>query len=155
MARSLSAPLLLLAATSLLPAQGNILSVAAPPKLTAKKNTTVTAKIAVQLRNGYHVNSNTPADDYLIPLRLTWTATPLESKGVAYPKPKMEKYEFSEKPISVFTGDFDLVTTFHVPASATPGMQVISGKLRYQACTHKECFPPKTIEVKLPVDIVN
>jgi len=149
-----SAPLLLLAATSLC-AQGNILSVAAPPKLLAKKNTTVTAKLAVQLRNGYHVNSNTPSDDYLIPLRLTWTAAPLETKGVAYPKPKMEKYEFSEKPLSVFTGDFDLVTTFQVPASAAPGMQVISGKVRYQACTHKECFPPKTIEVKLPVDIVN
>ncbi|MBL8222311.1 MAG: hypothetical protein JNL62_23950 [Bryobacterales bacterium] len=149
-----SAPLLLLAATSLC-AQGNILSVAAPPKLLAKKNTTVTAKLSVQLRNGYHVNSNTPSDDYLIPLRLTWTAAPLEMKGVAYPKPKMEKYEFSEKPLSVFTGDFDLVTTFHVPASAAPGMQVISGKVRYQACTHKECFPPKTIEVKLPVDIVN
>ncbi|MBL8179692.1 MAG: hypothetical protein JNK48_33750 [Bryobacterales bacterium] len=149
-----SVPLLLLAATSLF-AQGNILTIAAPPKLQAKKNTTVTAKLEVQLRNGYHVNSNTPSDDYLIPLRLTWTAAPLAMKGVAYPKPKMEKYEFSEKPLSVFTGDFNLVTTFQVPASAAPGMQVISGKIRYQACTHKECFPPKTVEVKLPVDIVN
>ncbi len=128
---------------------------AAPPKLVAKKNTTVTAKIAVQLRNGYHVNSNTPSDEYLIPLRLTWTAEPLQTKGVAYPTPKMEKYEFSEKPLSVFTGNFDLVTTFQVPATAAPGMQVISGKLRYQACTHKECFPPKTVDVKLPVDVVN
>lgn len=149
-----SAPLLLLAATSVF-AQGNILTVVAPPKLLAKKNTAVTAKVTVQLRNGYHVNSNTPSDDYLIPLRLTWTAAPLEMKSVAYPKPKMEKYEFSEKPLSVFTGDFDLVTTFQVPANANTGMQVLSGKVRYQACTHKECFPPKTVEVKLPVDIVN
>lgn len=149
-----SAPLLLLAATSVF-AQGNILTVVAPPKLPAKKNTTVTAKVTVQLRNGYHVNSNTPSDDYLIPLRLTWTAAPLELKGVVYPKPRMEKYEFSEKPLSVFTGDFDLVTTFQVPANANTGMQVLSGKVRYQACTHKECFPPKTVEVKLPVDIVN
>lgn len=146
---------LLLAAANLLTAQGNILTVATPPKLLAKKNTTVTAKIGVQLRNGFHVNSNTPADDYLIPLRLTWTAAPLEMKGVAYPKPKMEKYDFSEKPLSVFSGDFEVTTTFQVPASAAPGMQVISGKLRYQACTHKECFPPKTVEVKLPVDVVN
>jgi hypothetical protein len=150
-----SAPLLLLAATSLLPAQGNILTVAAPPKLTARKSTEVKARITVQLRNGYHVNSNTPADDYLIPLRLTWPASPLQSQGVTYPRAKMEKYEFSEKPISVFTGDFDLITTFRVPPTAAPGMQVISGKLRYQACTHKECFPPRTVDVKLPVDIVN
>jgi len=136
-------------------AQGNILSVVTPPKVAAKKNTVVTAKVSVQLRNGFHVNSNTPADEYLIPLRLTWTPTPLEQPQVAYPKPRMEKYEFSEKPLSVFTGDFDLVTTFKVPAGVSPGMQIISGKLRYQACSHKECFPPKTIEVKLPVDIIN
>jgi hypothetical protein len=139
-----------------LAAQGSgVLTVAPPPKLVAKKNTTVTAKVAVQLRNGYHVNSNTPSDEYLIPLRLTWTAAPLEPQGVTYPAPKMEKYEFSEKPLSVFTGDFELATKFKVPASANPGLIVISGKLRYQACNHKECLPPKTLDIKLPVDIVN
>lgn len=147
-------PLLLLMAAPLL-AQGNILSVVTPPKVTAKKNAVLTAKVSVQLRNGFHVNSNTPSDEYLIPLRLTWTAGPLEQPQVAYPKPRMEKYEFSEKPLSVFTGDFDLITTFKVPAATAPGMHIISGKLRYQACSHKECFPPKTIDVKLPVDITN
>ncbi|MBI3683593.1 MAG: hypothetical protein HY235_24725 [Acidobacteria bacterium] len=138
-----------------LAAQSSVLSVTAPPKLAAKKNTEVTARIAVQLRNGYHVNSNTPPDDYLIPLRLVWTSAPLEVQDVVYPKPKMEKYEFSEKPLSVFTGDFEISTRFKVPATAVPGMQIITGKLRYQACTYKECLPPKTLEVKLPVDILN
>lgn len=132
-----------------------VLTVVPPAKLVAKKNTTVTAKVGVQLRNGYHVNSNTPADPYLIPLRLSWVADPLEPRGVSYPSPKMEKYDFSEKPLSVFTGDFELATKFNVPAKANAGLTVISGKLRYQACNHKECLPPKTIEIKLPVDIVN
>ncbi|HUQ94829.1 MAG TPA: protein-disulfide reductase DsbD domain-containing protein [Bryobacteraceae bacterium] len=140
---------------SLLAAQGNILSVTPPAKVMAKKNTVVTAKLDLQLRNGFHVNSNKPADDYLIPLRLTWSAGPLELQEVAYPKPRLEKYEFSEKPLSVYSGVFEVVTRFKVPASAAPGMQMISGKLRYQACSDKECFPPKTIEVRLPVDIVN
>ncbi len=141
--------------SSLLPAQSNILTVVAPPKITAKKNAVTTAKVAVQLRSGYHVNSNTPSDEYLIPLKLTWTPAPLELDSVHYPAPKHEKYEFSEKPLSVFTGDFEIETRFKTPASVAAGMQVISGKLRYQACTHKECFPPKTIDVKLSVDIVN
>lgn len=107
----------------------------------------------MQLRNGFHVNSNTPADDYLIPLRLTWAPSTLEVQQVSYPAARMEKYEFSKTPLSVFTGDFEIVTKFKAPASAALGMQVLSGKLRYQACNHKECFPPKTVEVKLPVDI--
>ncbi|MBI4906878.1 MAG: hypothetical protein HY820_24835 [Acidobacteria bacterium] len=126
-----------------------------PPKVAIKKNVTTAVKLPVQLRSGYHVNSNTPSDEYLIPLKLTWTATPLEVETITYPVPKKEKYTFSEKPLSVFSGDFDIVTRFKAPAGASPGMQVISGKLRYQACTDKECFPPRTVEVRLPVDIIN
>jgi hypothetical protein len=139
----------------LLPGQSNLLSVIPPPKLAAKRNSVATARIAVQLRSGYHVNSNTPADDYLIPLRLTWTAAPLEVEEIVYPKPRMEKYEFSEKPLSVYTGDFEIITRFRVPASAPPGMRIIDGRLRYQACSHKECYPPRTVDVKLAVDVLN
>jgi len=149
-----TSPALLLLAIPL-PGQSNILSVSPPVKLVAKRNTAAVAKITVQLRSGFHVNSNTPADDYLIPLRLTWTAAPLEVEQVLYPAPRMEKYEFSEKPLSVYTGDFEIATRFRVPSAAPPGMQVIPGKLRYQACSHKECYPPRTIDVKLAIDIVN
>lgn len=147
--------LAVLASPALLAAQSSVVEVIPPPKLAAKRNSTATARITVQLRSGYHVNSNTPSDEYLIPLRLAWTPAPLEVSQVIYPAPKMEKYDFSAKPLSVFTGDFEIATTFKVPGTAALGMQVIAGKLRYQACSHKECLPPKTIEVKLPVDIVN
>lgn len=111
------------------------------------------ARLTVQLRNGYHVNSHAPLEDYLIPLRLTWNAPPFEAVETLYPKPKMEKYSFSSKPLSVFTGDFDLLTRFKVPANAPPGPGVLVGKLRYQACNDNSCLPPKTIEVRLPYQI--
>ena len=151
----LKTTLLALIVPLLLPAQMNLLSVAPPAKLTAKRGTTAEAKLAVQLQNGYHVNSNKPADEYLIPLKLTWMAEGLTVDATTYPVPKMEKYEFSQKPLSVYTGDFQISTKFKVPPTAPLGMKVLAGKLRYQACSHKECFPPKSVEVKLPVDIVN
>lgn len=122
--------------------------------MSAKVGTTVEAKITAQLRTGYHCNSNTPSDDYLIPLKLTWGPAPLTASGVVYPKPQMEKYAFSDKPLSVYTGDFDIVTKFKVSDSAVPGPAVLSGKLRYQACTDRMCLPPKTVDVSLPVEIV-
>ena len=70
-----------------------------------------------------------------------------------YPKPHNEKYEFSEKPLSVYTGNFEIVSKFKVPADAQQGPGIALGKLRYQACNNNACFPPKTVEVKLPVDI--
>jgi len=133
--------------------QGNVLQIAPPDRVVAKVGTTVQAKIAVQLRTGYHCNSNTPSDDYLIPLKLTWTGT-LETGEIVYPKPQMEKYTFSDKPLSVYTGDFEIVTRFKVPAGAAPGMAALAGKLRYQACTDRMCLPPKTVDVTLPVEVV-
>jgi hypothetical protein len=54
-----------------------ILTVAPPQKLAAKRNADATAKIAVSIAAGYHINSNAPHEAYLIPLRLTWTPAPL------------------------------------------------------------------------------
>jgi hypothetical protein len=135
-------------------AQGNVLTVAPPPRSFGKRGATVAAPITVQLREGYHVNSNTPSEDYLIPLRLTWNAAPLQVAEIVFPKPKMERYAFSETPLSVFTGDFEIVTRFRVPADAKPGTTKIAGKLRYQACNNKLCLPPATIDIQLPVDVV-
>jgi hypothetical protein len=113
----------------------------------------MTARIAVQLQSGFHVNSDKPSEPYLIPLTLTWDRGDLQVVETIYPKPKMETYEFTSKPLSVFTGDFDIVTRFKVPPKAQTGTTVLLGKLRYQACNEKMCLPPKSVEVRLPVDI--
>jgi hypothetical protein len=118
-----------------------------------RQGTDAAVTLKVQLATGYHVNTNTPSDQYLIPLRLTWEAGPLQAASVEYPKGKFEKYQFSDKPLSVYTGDFDLVTHFKAPPGAPKGSHKLTGKLRYQACTHSTCFPPKTITVEQPVEI--
>jgi len=136
-------------------AQSNpILTVAPPQKVVAKRNSEVTARVAVTLGAGYHVNSNAPHEAYLIPLKLSWTAAPLDVAAVTYPKPTDETYPFSpDQPLSVYTGNFDIATKFKVPADATGGLMVLDGKLRYQACNNTMCFPPNTVEIKLPVEV--
>ncbi len=126
---------------------------APPAQVTAKRNGRVEVKLAVHVQSGYHVNSNAPADAYLIPLRLRWEAGPLAAAEIVYPKPELEQYEFSEKPLAVFTGDFDILTWFHAGPKAPAGPGVLTGKLRYQACNHTTCFAPKTAEVQLPYQI--
>ncbi len=145
---------MMLAGSTLGFGQTVVLTVVPHDKVTAKAGSTAEVKLEAQLRPGYHANSNTPSDDYLIPMRLTWSPGPLETAEVVYPKGQMEKYSFSENPLSVYTGDFQIVTRFKVPANATPGLAVVAGKLRYQACNDRMCLPPKTVDVSLPVDIV-
>src|SRR5687768_16559407 len=129
------------------------LTVDKPIPLRVKQGGEAVATLKVRISSGYHVNTNAPLDQYLIPLRLTWDAAPLEAGVVEYPQGKLEKYQFSEKPLSVYSTDFDVVTKFKAPANAPKGSKTIMGKLRYQACTTTTCYPPKTIAVELPVEV--
>ena len=131
----------------------SVVSLAPPPKVIVKRGSTVEVKLTFALQQGYHANSNSPSEDYLIPLRLTWEKGVLESGEIVYPKAQLEKYEFSPKPLSVFTGAFDIVTKFKAPTAAPDGPNLMTGKLRYQACNNNSCLPPKTLEVKLPLVI--
>jgi len=146
----------LLAASSLSFAQsniGNVLMTPKPEPLAAKAGSAVEFKLPLQLREGYHINTNMPPDPYLIPLRLTWDAGPLTVSEVVYPKPSLLKVEFFPAPLPVFSGRFELITRFRVAASAQPGLVNVPGKLRYQACNDRMCLPPKTIDLTLPVGV--
>ncbi|MBK5291346.1 MAG: hypothetical protein JJE04_06705 [Acidobacteriia bacterium] len=121
--------------------------------MTARQGETVAVRLHLRLGPGYHVNSNTPSDEFLIPLKLSWDTSPMQPAGVAYPKGQMEKYSFSEKPLSVYTGDFELLAKFRVPANAAKGPQKLTGKVRYQACTRTMCLPPRSLAIQLPVEI--
>jgi len=125
-----------------------------PQKVAGKRGAAVQAKIPLVVDPGFHVNSNAPNEEYLIPLKLTWKSTgALEAGQIVYPKPAQEKYEFTEKPLSVFTGKFEVTANFKVAPNAPAGPGVAAGQLRYQACNDKACFPPKTIEVSLPYSV--
>lgn len=115
---------------------------------------TVSVPIPLMLQDGYHVNSNHPPDEYLIPLRLTWSKGALEPGEVVFPKPTFNKIQSEPKPLSVYSGSFELTAKFNVPLTAVTGPVGMNGKLRYQACNDKACLPPKDLDVNVQLDIV-
>ncbi len=119
----------------------------------ATKGATATVTVKASLPSGYHANTNKPTEAYLIPMTLKWTAGPLEMDSVVYPKGSLEKYSFSDKPLSVVTGQFEITTKFKVPAAAATGPAAQNGTLRYQACDNKACYPPKNIPVSFTVSV--
>jgi len=133
----------------LLVAQSDVLKLGPAAPLAGRRGEPVQFKVNLQLQSGYHLNSNKPEDPYLIPLKLTWDANSVETVSVDFPAAKHEKYAFSEKPLSVFTGDFAIQSTVKPKVA---GFIVLNGKLRYQACNHNACLPPKTIDIKVPAD---
>lgn len=134
----------------------SVVNVVAPEKVVAKRGATQDVQFTIQVKSGYHVNSNKPDDEYLIPLKFTFASDgPVQVVEVQYPKPTLEKLQFSTKPVSVFQGDVPTTAKVKTDAAAPAGPAHITGKLRYQACNDRMCLAPRTLEIKVPVEIRN
>jgi len=111
--------------------------------------------LIVEIDDGYHINSNRPADKNLIATALKFDKlTGLTVSPVVYPKAKMQKFEFSPKPLSVYEGR----ATFKMTARALPsldGNQTLKGKLTVQACNNQVCLRPQTVDVAIPIEVVH
>jgi DsbC/DsbD-like thiol-disulfide interchange protein len=97
--------------------------------------------------DGFHVNSHTPKSELLIPTQVTLQpATGVKLAAIEYPAGISYSLEAdpSEK-LDVYTGAF----TVKLPVVAQAGEHTVDGTLRYQACDHAACYPPKSLPVQV------
>ena len=118
-----------------------------PPPVELRAGGEVEVPLLVRVRPGYHINSHRPAEEYLIPTSIAWDAAPLEIVRIDYPDAEIVRYDFSEQPLSVYSGEFEIVTVLRAPKSLPAGLASMKGKLRYQACNDKACLAPATVDV--------
>ena len=121
-----------------------------------KRGTPVQAGIVIDIDSGYHINSNRPLDKFLVATAFKVEPEPGLTVGpVLYPKPKMQKFSFSDKPMSVYEGRAVLKLTIRALPAASPGGHTIQGRLTIQACNNEQCLRPETIKVEVPVEVAN
>ena len=110
--------------------------------------------VKFQVAAGYHINSHKPSLDYLIPTRLEWAASKLKHLGDAFPPAALKSFSFSpDKKLAVYEGSQTLKSRFTVPANTPPGRLVLEGRLHYQACDDKACYPPASVPFQVPVEV--
>jgi Disulphide bond corrector protein DsbC len=103
-----------------------------------------------RIAQGFHINSHTPKEVYLIPTTFSIPAdSGVQLASAIYPAGT----EFTlpvdpDTKLSVYTGEFALQT--HIVAAR--GNHLVNASLRYQACDNNACMPPKTITV--PIDVI-
>ena len=119
-----------------------------------KRGASVPITVIVQVDGGYHVNSNRPLEKYLIPtaLKLERVAG-LSAMPIIYPKAKLQKFEFSEKPLSVFEGKAVLKFSVRALSNLAGGSHTLKGKLTVQACNNEQCLRPQTLDVSIPLQV--
>ncbi|MCX8063786.1 MAG: thioredoxin family protein [Candidatus Hydrogenedentes bacterium] len=116
-----------------------------------------TNKIVFQfiLENKWHINSNKPLDEFLVPTQLSLEQSDIiKIQKVVYPEPKSVKLSFSEEPLSVFEGEFLIGVELKVGESAPTKKSIeIPFTLKYQACDDKQCLPPKTLTITYQINL--
>lgn len=131
-------------------------SVAPVPLVTATRTIQTTVSLNFRVTRGFHINSNTPKSEFLIPTALKMDPpTDIVLGKTVYPNGEDLSFPFSpEEKLSVYSGDFTVKVTVHPLRSVVPGKYVMRGGLRYQACDNAQCFPPKTLPVSFEIRVV-
>ena len=115
-----------------------------------------TARIAakVTVESGWHVNSNTPTFDYLIPTKLDLELPEgWPDEAVRYPRHEMQTFAFADQPLAVYDGQFVILSEVKVPAGAAKGSVPVRAALRYQACNDSQCLPPVTTDATVELTV--
>ena len=135
--------------------KGPAVSVAPPPVVTITPGKTGQVPISFRVIGGYHINSNQPKSEYLIPTVLKIDATTDIMIGkIIYPTGQDMSFAFApEEKLNVYTGDFKVDVSVHPLRSVVPGKYVVRGALKYQACDNAACYPPKQLPVSFDVKV--
>lgn len=108
-----------------------------------------------RIRRGFHINSNEPRSELLIPTQLVLKApNDLLMGRITYPPGEEMAFEFApDEPLSVYDGDFTVTALVRAAGAASPGTYRVRGELKYQPCNDVACFPPATLPVQFDVRV--
>jgi hypothetical protein len=148
--------LIAIPASAQTPGKAPTLSMAAVPLATAQRAQATMVNLNFRVPPGYHINSNTPKSEFLIPTALKMDLpTDIILGKIEYPAGEETTFPFSpDEKLSVYSGDFTIAVAVHPLHSVVPGKYVMHGVLRYQACDNAACYPPKALPVSFEVKVV-
>ena len=124
--------------------------------VTAQRGAQTMVNLDFRVPPGYHINSNTPKSEFLIPTALKMDLpTDIVLGKIEYPPGEDRSFPFSpDEKLNVYSGDFTIAVGVHPLNSVVPGKYEMRGVLRYQACDNAACYPPKNLPVNFEVKVV-
>lgn len=110
----------------------------------------------VTVSNEWHINSNKPKEDFLIPTEIIISSdASIQQNEIIYPEAHEIKLDFSDIPLSVFEGEFYFGTTIKIPKNADLGDTKLYVEFTYQGCNNVTCMAPNSILDTIVVEVVD
>lgn len=135
--------------------KGPTVTMAPAPVVSVPQGKSGTVPLSFRVVRGYHINSNKPKSEFLIPTALKVdAATDIVIGRITYPEGKDMSFAFApDEKLNVYAGDFQLGVLVRPLRSVQTGKYMIRGSLKYQACDNAACYPPKQLPISFEVRI--
>ncbi|MEN6560550.1 MAG: protein-disulfide reductase DsbD domain-containing protein [Acidobacteriota bacterium] len=116
---------------------------------------TFKAALILNVQAGYHINDNSPLDEFMIPTALAIADNPdFEVVEIAYPKGRRARFSYSEAELVVYEGQVVLGALLKAKSGLAAGPRTLKGALSYQACNDASCLPPREVPFEIAVPVV-
>ena len=113
-----------------------------------------TIKVAVKVREGYHIQAHKVDDEFLVPTTIVIVdAGSLSIVGMKFPPGKKFKLEGSSDFLYVYDGNFRITIFIKASQNTQKRRFSLRGKLNYQACDVRSCLRPRSLEFVVPIRI--
>lgn len=110
--------------------------------------------VVLTIAKGWHINSNPPVPDYLIPVKVSWKSkNKVQLVDVKYPKGTAFRFTGSDEDAFVHEGEVQIRGVLEIPKEAGGLTEDMEITVNYQVCNEDGCLPPKNIKLtaKLPI----
>ncbi len=132
-----------------------IVTIRSPEELKLKRGGSSETSIEISVRDGFHVQANPAANQFLIPLTISVESNEALKVGrPRYPPPTRYRLEGTEEDLLVYGGVIKVPFTIQSSGSTPPHLHELQGKLKYQACDDRSCRPPATAPFELKVRVL-
>ncbi|MBC7363939.1 MAG: protein-disulfide reductase DsbD N-terminal domain-containing protein [Candidatus Aminicenantes bacterium] len=127
-----------------------------PPDKPVRPGESFTLTMELTVSPGYHINSQKPEDELLIPTSVEFRELPVvEVKEVSFPPALKKKFKFSEKMLSVYEGQIKIKVRLKMADDFCGSSLELEGKVRYQACNDAACLRPMTVPFKVNIAVAS
>jgi hypothetical protein len=114
------------------------------------------SSVRLTIADGYHITANPATLSYQIATQLS--VEPGDSGGITagqpvYPPSVMKKFAFEPSPFAVYEGEAVIKLPLRAETKASAGAHTLRVKLRVQACDDQSCYPPRTLNTSIPINI--
>ncbi len=125
------------------------------PPVTVAAGKPARVQMKFRVSPGYHINSNQPGSELLIPTVLHLSPpTDIGVGKITYPAGQPLTLAIApDERLNVYSAEFAIAANVSATRTATPGKYEVHGFLKYQACNDRACFPPRQAPVDFAVNV--